>query len=78
VTAFDEGVSFQASPLPDPDLQLVQLLQLIQFLCYLGAKNVMLLTTTVPILGKTRDDDKNKPAIYKRYDFGYYFKYLNK
>jgi hypothetical protein len=30
----------------------------------------MLLTTTVPILGKTRDDDKFKPAIYKRYDFG--------
>jgi hypothetical protein len=30
----------------------------------------MLLTTTVPILGKTKDDGKQKPAIYKRYDYG--------
>jgi hypothetical protein len=30
----------------------------------------MLLTTTVPILGKTKDDGKKKPAIYKRYDYG--------
>jgi hypothetical protein len=29
----------------------------------------MLLTTTVPILGRTKDDEKDKPAIYKRYDF---------
>jgi hypothetical protein len=33
-----------------------------------GKKNVMLLTTTVPILGKTRDDGKGKPAIISRYD----------
>ncbi len=54
----------------------------IQFGCYLkqfvqradlylrvGAKNVMLLTTTTPILGKTWDDNSFKPAIYKRYDY---------
>jgi hypothetical protein len=31
-----------------------------------GPKNVMLLTTTNAIMGKTKDDDKEKPAIYKR------------
>ena len=30
----------------------------------------MILTTTVPILGRTKDDGKRKPAIYKRYDYG--------
>jgi hypothetical protein len=34
-----------------------------------GPKNVMALTTTVPILGRTRDDHKKKPAVLKRYDF---------
>lgn len=34
-----------------------------------GKKNVMALTTTQPILGRTRDDDRQKPAILKRYDF---------
>jgi hypothetical protein len=33
-----------------------------------GPKNVMLMTTTVPIMGKTRDDGKKKPALFKRYD----------
>jgi hypothetical protein len=33
-----------------------------------GKKNVMILTTTVPILGKSRDDGKGKPAIICRYD----------
>ena len=32
-------------------------------------KNVMILTTTVPILGRTKDDGKRKPTIYKRYDY---------
>jgi hypothetical protein len=31
----------------------------------------MLITSTRPILGKTTDDDRFKPAIFKRYDFGY-------
>ena len=34
-----------------------------------GKKNVLLLTTTQPLLGNTMDDGKNKPAIYKLYDF---------
>jgi hypothetical protein len=33
-----------------------------------GPKNVMALTTTVPIMGRTKDD-KKKPALLKRYDF---------
>jgi hypothetical protein len=35
-----------------------------------GPKNVMALTTTVPILGKTRDDNREKPAVLLRYDHG--------
>lgn len=31
----------------------------------------MAITSTVPILGKTVDDDRAKPAIFKRYDYGY-------
>jgi hypothetical protein len=31
----------------------------------------MLITSTIPILGKTRDDHRQKPALYKRYDYGY-------
>jgi hypothetical protein len=34
-----------------------------------GPKNVMAMTTTVPILGKTQDD-KKKPGILSRYDKG--------
>jgi hypothetical protein len=34
-----------------------------------GPKNVMALTTTVPIIGKTRDDNQEKPALFKRYDY---------
>jgi hypothetical protein len=34
-----------------------------------GPKNVMAMTTTVPILGKTKND-KRKPAILSRYDNG--------
>ena len=34
-----------------------------------GRKNVLLLATTKPLLGVTRDDNKNKPAQYKLYDF---------
>jgi hypothetical protein len=30
----------------------------------------MVITSTVPILGKTKDDNHAKPALYKRYDFG--------
>lgn len=33
-----------------------------------GPKNVMLLTTKEPIMGRTKDDGKEKPAIYKEYD----------
>ena len=32
-------------------------------------KNVMMLSTLRPILGTTIDDGKNKPALYKLYDF---------
>ena len=32
-------------------------------------KNVLMLTTLRPILGTTSDDGKNKPALYKLYDF---------
>ena len=35
----------------------------------LGLKNVMLLTTTIPILGRTIDDGKEKPAVFKGYDY---------
>ena len=34
-----------------------------------GKKNVLLLTTTRPLAGTTKDDGKCKPAIYKLYDF---------
>ena len=34
-----------------------------------GKKNVLMMTTTRPLLGKTKDDGKNKPALYKLYDF---------
>lgn len=34
-----------------------------------GARNVLLLTTMKPILAVTKDDGKQKPAIYKLYDF---------
>jgi hypothetical protein len=33
-----------------------------------GPKNVMILTTTEPLMGKTKDDGKKKPALFKRYD----------
>ena len=34
-----------------------------------GKKNVLLLSTLDPILGVTKDDEKQKPALYKLYDF---------
>ena len=34
-----------------------------------GKKNVVILTTKRPMLGKTKDDGKEKPAIFKYYDF---------
>ena len=34
-----------------------------------GKKNVILLSTTPPILGITKDDGKSKLGIYKVYDF---------
>ena len=34
-----------------------------------GKKNVLMLSTIDPILGVTKDDGKNKPAVYKLYDF---------
>ena len=34
-----------------------------------GKKNVLMLTTMRPLLGITKDDGKNKPALYKLYDF---------
>ena len=34
-----------------------------------GKKNVLMLTTMRPCLGITKDDGKEKPAIYKLYDF---------
>ena len=34
-----------------------------------GKKNVLLLSTMQPMLGITKDDNKNKPAQYKLYDF---------
>lgn len=30
---------------------------------------MLLLTTVVPILGKTKDDNKMKPALFKLYDY---------
>jgi hypothetical protein len=33
-------------------------------------KNVMIITSTVPFLGVTKDDGRQKPALYKEYDFG--------
>ena len=34
-----------------------------------GKRNVLLLSTMQPILGTTKDDGKQKPAIYKLYDY---------
>ena len=34
-----------------------------------GKKNVLLLSTLGPILGVNKDDEKQKPALYKLYDF---------
>ena len=34
-----------------------------------GEKNLLLLSTTRPLLGITKDDGKKKPALYKLYDF---------
>ena len=34
-----------------------------------GKRNVLVLTTVVPIIGKTKDDGKQKPAIIKFYDY---------
>jgi hypothetical protein len=34
-------------------------------------KNVMMITSTTPIIGVTMDDGRQKPALYKQYDFGY-------
>ena len=42
----------------------------IYLIYFLGKKNVMGITSTRPILGKTVDDDRAKPAIFKRYDYG--------
>jgi len=42
----------------------------IYLIYFLGKKNVMGITSTLPILGKTVDDDRAKPAIFKRYDNG--------
>jgi hypothetical protein len=38
--------------------------------CLTGMKNVMIITSTVPYLGVTKDDGRQKPALYKEYDFG--------
>ena len=35
----------------------------------IGKKNVLLLSTLDPTLGVTKDDEKQKPALYKLYDF---------
>jgi hypothetical protein len=35
-----------------------------------GMKNVMLITSTEPFIGVTIDDGRQKPALYKQYDFG--------
>jgi hypothetical protein len=35
-----------------------------------GLKNVMIITSTTPFLGLTKDDNRFKPALYKEYDFG--------
>lgn len=34
-----------------------------------GLRNVLMLSTMRPLLGVTRDDGNNKPALYKLYDF---------
>ena len=34
-----------------------------------GVRNVMLITSLTPILGKTKDDNQEKPAIIKLYNF---------
>jgi len=39
------------------------------FLCA-GAKNVMVITSTSPVMGVTKDDGKSKPAVMKAYDYG--------
>jgi hypothetical protein len=35
-----------------------------------GAKNVMVITSTSPVMGVTKDDGKSKPAVMKAYDYG--------
>ena len=37
---------------------------------FAGMKNVMLITSTTPFIGVTIDDGRQKPALYKQYDFG--------
>jgi hypothetical protein len=32
-------------------------------------RNVLLMTTTVPVMGRTIDDGRKKPALYKLYDY---------
>ena len=34
-----------------------------------GKKNVLLFSTMRPIIGVTKDDGKQKPGLYKLYDF---------
>ena len=34
-----------------------------------GKKNLLLLSTMRPIMGVTKDDGKQKPGLYKLYDF---------
>jgi hypothetical protein len=37
---------------------------------FAGPKNVMVITSTPPVMGVTRDDGKYKPAVIKAYDYG--------
>ena len=37
---------------------------------FTGMKNVMLITSTTPYMGVTIDDGREKPALFKQYDFG--------
>jgi hypothetical protein len=34
-----------------------------------GIRNVMLITSLVPILGKTKDDNQERPALIKAYNY---------
>jgi hypothetical protein len=55
-----------------PGLRKSSLTMLLEVIVYQLAgkpKNVMLLTTTVPLLGVTKDDQKKKPGVYRRYDY---------